>query len=171
MHTCVSIPTCICVVLTHIHTHITWRIELVTRARFDFIPSLPSRLSLGSSHKQSPSSKSRYEISLRGVGNCHMFASWPASPLQPVSLCLCAFVCVCVCVCVRGKRGRIITHRRIYRSVPPPRCTGAAAHKVASCMSHRQPLTYSSSHLSCMHTHLCMQYLWIHTHKHITTNH
>lgn len=29
----------------------------LTRARFDFIPSLPSRLSLGPSHKQSPSSK------------------------------------------------------------------------------------------------------------------
>lgn len=47
----------------HSRTHITWRIESATRARFDFIPLSAS---VGPSHKQSLSSRSRYEISFSG---------------------------------------------------------------------------------------------------------
>jgi len=93
-HAC-SFPRALCVARTHTHTHthITWRIELVTRARFDFIPSLPSRLSLGPSHKQSPSSKSRYEISFAGCWQVpHVCSPRPASPATCMSL----SICVCV---------------------------------------------------------------------------
>ena len=144
--------------LSHIHTRTNTHTSLgelsrVTRARFDFIPSLPPRLSLGPSHKQSPGSKSRYEISFAGCWQVpHVYS--PA--------CLPCSLYISICECVRTElshTGEFIDQRsRPDEQVP-------AAHKVASCMSQMCPLTYSSSHLSYTHTRacVCIGYLWTHT--------
>lgn len=103
---CVSIPThALYVDFTQVHTHITGRIESVTRARFDFTPLLLLLgLSLGPSHKQSPGSKSRYEISFVGC--------WQVPHVCSLAWLVCRSTCVCVRVGERQrwKKERIITH-------------------------------------------------------------
>lgn len=154
--------------LLHTNTEITLRIEPVTGARFDFIPSLPSRLSLGLSHKQSPSSRSRYEISFVGCWQVPHVGSATCVSLSLSHTCVCV-CCVRMCVreSVKGRKEWVITHTHtwIYRSVIPPRCT--ASHKVASSreskaasnifistsLLHRPTYTYSIYGRAHTYTH------------------
>lgn len=168
-HTRIFSPTCF-MSLLHTNTEITLRIEPVTGARFDFIPSLPSRLSLGLSHKQSPSSRSRYEISFVGCWQVPHVGSATCVSLSY----LCVFV---VCVCVWGKVWReersewshIHTHEFIDQWSRPDVQHRTRLHPV---VSQRQLLTYSSAHLSYTDPHIHTAFMDAHTHTHtLTDNH
>lgn len=112
-HTRIFSPTCF-MSLLHTNTEITLRIEPVTGARFDFIPSLPSRLSLGLSHKQSPSSRSRYEISFVGCWQVPHVGSATCVSLSYLCVCLlCAYVCEGKCEGKKGVSDHTYTHMNL----------------------------------------------------------
>lgn len=166
-------PTCF-MSLLHTNTEITLRIEPVTGVRFDFIPSLPSRLSLGSSHKQSPSSRSRYEISFVG---CWQVPHVGSATCISLSLSTCVFVvCVCVCGCVWGKVWReerrewshIHTHEFIDQWSRPD-VQAQQRTRLHPVVSQRQLLTYSSTHLSYTDPHIHTAFMDVHTHIHTHT--
>lgn len=90
------------------HTQTT---ELVTRTRFDFIPSLPTLLPSGSSHCL-PAAKVDMRLVFQGVTRRHVFACGSASPFF-----FFFFICLGLCVCVHD--GAFIN--TIYRSEPPLR--------------------------------------------------